>query len=223
MQNLKEKLARIINSKPDVLQFAKDRKYEESWIIPLSEKKPSEEEIDTYLTKNQFELLIVEFIWNSKDDDKRFVLTLFLDDKCKLKNKKTFIKIIFDLFYNYKSFYSFLETINNTIIGNDHLLNNVVDSVNLSIFNHWLSVGPVELWQKGDQYNFAVIKAKIKSRYNIEKTSLNYQGLLFRFNVDGKQNGPYYGVKTPCCRKEEKEWVIDYDKVDYWMKLMLEL
>jgi len=223
MNILKNVLEKIILTKPDILQFAKDRKYEEAWIVNLNEQKPSEQQIKNYLGKEKFETIIVEYIWNSKDDDSRFVLTLFLDKKCKLKDPKTFINISLELFYDYLDFYSFIKTLNNKIIGSEYLLMNSVDSVNLSVFYHWLSVGPVELWEKGKLYNLEEIKSKIKSRPEIEKTSLNYQGLLFRFNINGKENGPYYGIKTPCCDKLGEEWVIDYIKIDYWMKLMLGL
>lgn len=223
MSDLKNILEKIIHTKPDVLQFAKDRKYEEAWIINLSEPKPFEEQIKNYLDKNKFETIIVEYVWNSKDDDSRFVLTLFLDEKCKLKDQKKFIDINLKLFYDYSDFYSFIKTLDDKIIGSEYLLVNSVDSVNLSVFNHWLSIGPVELWEKGNLYNLEEIKSKIESRPEIKKTSLNYQGLLFRFNVDGKLNGPYYGIKTPCCTRVKNEWIIDYKKINYWIKLMLGL
>jgi len=38
---LKDKLSTIITSKPDVIQFAKDRKYEEAWIIPIKSVRPA--------------------------------------------------------------------------------------------------------------------------------------------------------------------------------------
>lgn len=222
MSNIKEMISKVIVTRPDTLQFAKDRKYEEAWIIGLNKSKPSEEEINTYIKKDKFETIIVEYIWNSEDDNNRFVLTLFLDRKCKLQDPKVFVDINLELFYHYSDFSSFITAINDKIIGLDYLLLNTVDSVNVSIFNYWLSVGPVDLWQKGDVYNLEQVKAKIQSRPEIEKTTLNYQGLLFRFNVQGTHNGPYYGIKTPCCNKIDNEWVIDHDKVDYWMKVMLD-
>jgi hypothetical protein len=166
MGKLKDTLSKIITVKPDILQFAKDRKYEESWIIPLTKTKPSEKEINDYLTNDKFELLIAEFIWNSNDNDKRFVLTLFLDKNCILKDNKTFINIILDLFYNYFNFDTCIEIINKKIIGSNYLLNNTVDSINISVFNHWLSVGPVELWERGSSYDLNQIKEKIESTRN---------------------------------------------------------
>jgi len=38
---LKTTLSKIINSAPDVIQFAKDRKFEEAWIILIFDGKPA--------------------------------------------------------------------------------------------------------------------------------------------------------------------------------------
>jgi hypothetical protein len=73
---LKEKLARIITTSPDVVQFSKDRKYEEAWIIKSSSARPLADEWKRYIDRD-IDMLIVEYVWNSEDDDKRFVLTLF--------------------------------------------------------------------------------------------------------------------------------------------------
>lgn len=220
---LKDKLTKIITSKPDVIQFAKDRKYEEAWIVPLSKGKPTDEEINKYLSKEKFEVIIVEYIWNSTDDNNRFVLTLFLDKKCTLQDPKKFIDICLSLFYDYSNFNYLVETIDSQIIGKSYLLTNEIDSVNLSVFNYWLSVGPVELWKQGDTFNLTLITQKIKKRPEIEITKLNYQGLLFRFNVSGNDDGPYYGIKTPCCDKQNDSWVVNHKKIDYWMKIMLKV
>ncbi len=80
MPQLLDILAPHLRNLPDTLQFAKDRKYEESWIISHNESPPSNKRIASYLDQNNYNLIIVEYIWNSKDDDKRFVLTVFLDD-----------------------------------------------------------------------------------------------------------------------------------------------
>jgi hypothetical protein len=221
MNTLKQLLSQEITTKPDTLQFAKDRKFEEAWIIQSNDMMPDEKVVAEYLLREKFEVLIVEYIWNSKDDDRRFVLTIFLDKKCKLQDPKEFINICLNVFYQYKNFSAFIDTVNHMVIGQDYLLNYPVESVNLSVFNHWMSVGPVDLWNSNMDIDVNLINQKIKLRPDIEKTVLNYQGLFFRFNLSGKLNGPYFGIKTPCCDKIGNEWVIDYEKVEYWMRLML--
>jgi len=221
MNTIKEILSQTITSKPDILQFAKDRKYEESWIIPSSQSRPATKEIEDYLSKDTFETIIVEYIWNSQDDNKRFVLTIFLDKNCKLKDSEKFISISLALFYDYRDFNTLITELDKQIIGNEYLLTSPVDAVNMSVFNHWLSVGPVDLWKKNESYNKDIVKSKIMTRPEIERTTLNYQGLLFRFNINGEYNGPYYGIKTPCCNKIGNEWIVNYDTIDYWMRMML--
>lgn len=216
-------LTKVIVSKPDIIQFAKDRKYEEAWIIPLESSKPSEQDISAYLNKNNYELLIVEYIWNSKIDNQRFVLTVFLDQNCQLRDHKIFVDLCLEMFFNYDTFANFIELFDQKIIGRPYLFLNSPEACNMSIFNYWLSVGPVDLWNKGEAYDFEAMKQKIQSRPEIEKTKLNYQGLLFRFNVSDKEKGPVYGLKTPCCKKVGDEWKVDYDLIDLWMKGILNI
>lgn len=218
---LRNKLIKIISGKPDTLQFAKDRKFEEAWTISISQSRPSTQEIDNYLQKEEFQTVIVEYMWNSNSDNERFILTLFLDKNCVLKDPKEFINLNLDNFYSYTDFLSLINFFDEQIVGHPYVLTNIPDSVNLSVFNYWLSVGPVELWTKGEKYNKETVIQRIKSRPEIEKTKLNYQGLFFRFNVDNKQSGPYYGIKTPCCRKIGDSWLIDLNTVDYWIKIFL--
>ncbi|OGK09107.1 hypothetical protein A2767_04825 [Candidatus Roizmanbacteria bacterium RIFCSPHIGHO2_01_FULL_35_10] len=173
------------------------------------------------MNKEKFDLLIVEYIWNSEDNDNRFVLTVFQDKNCQLQDKRKFIDLALDFFYQYSDCNNFIEKFDSEIIGQSHLFQSKPENINLSVFNYWLSVGPVELWQEGEEYNFEEIKNKIISRSEIEKTKLNYQGLLFRFNTKGNSEGPVYGLKTPCCDKKEGNWIINYQKVDYWIKTIL--
>lgn len=148
---------------------------------------------------------------------------MFFDKQCRLKKPDMLVNIALDLFYHYQNFSDLITSLDMQIIGSEYLLKDPVDSINMSVFNHWFSVGPVELWSKGNIYDLDGIKLKIAARPEIERTSRNYQGLLFRFNVDGEENGPYYGIKTPCCTKVGSQWVVDYKKVDFWIKRMLGL
>lgn len=220
--NLIQQLSSVITSKPDILQFAKDRKFEEAWAIQLNQKQPTEEEVKKYIEKEPFTVMIVEYVWNSEDDNRRFVLTFFLDKKCRLQDSLVFINMMIKQFYNYSNFSALIDILNKEVVGHPYLLEEMPEGVNLSVFNHWLSVGPIDLWKQGEEYDAPLVAEKIASRPDIEQTKLNYQGLFFRFNVSGSGSGPYYGVKTPCCKKISDTWYIDYEKVDRWMRLLLE-
>ena len=219
--SLKERLAKFITTSPDIVQFAKDKKYEEAWIIKSSAARPSTEECMKYLNKEKFELLIVEYVWNSQDDDKRFVLTLFQDKRAKMRDPQEFVKTSLDLFYKKLDFSTLMNTLDAEVIGKTYLLQNPVDAVTIGIFNYWFSTGPIDLWKAGDTFSEQMIRQKITARPDIEETRLNFQGLLFRFNVDGRYDGPFYGFKTPCCRKNGDSWIVDFPTIFRWMKFML--
>src|SRR5713101_3144237 len=138
-QTLKEKLAQFITTPPDVVQFAKDKKYEEAWIIKSSAVRPSPEECKKYLGKEKFKVLILEYVWNSEDDDKRFVLTLFQDERVKMRDPEEFVKTALDLFYNKSDFLSLMNRLDAEVIGKPYLLQDPVDAVSIGIFNYWFS------------------------------------------------------------------------------------
>jgi hypothetical protein len=218
---LKGRLAQYITTPPDIVQFAKDRKYEEAWIIRSSAPRPSDEERRKYLRKEKFDVLIVEYVWNSEDDDRRFVLTLFQDKHVKMRDPEKLVKASLDLFYTKLDFVSLMKALDTEVIGKEYLLQNRPDAAAIGIFNYWFSTHPVDLWKTGDQYSEREIRDRITARPDIQKTSLNFQGLLFRFNVDGRYEGPYYGLKTPCCKKDGNFWVVDFPKSFRWMEFML--
>jgi hypothetical protein len=221
-QALKEKLAQLITTSPDVVQFTKDRKFEEAWIIKNSAARPSPEECKNYLDKQNFKVLILEYVWNSQDDDKRFVLTLFQDERVKMRDPEKFVKTSLDLFYKKPDFLTLIDTLDADVIGKQYLLQGPVDAVSIGIFNYWFSTGPIDpLWKAGDKYREDTIREKITARPDIQKTRLNFQGLFFKFNVDGRYDGPYYGLKTPCCKKDGNFWVVDFPTTFRWMEFML--
>jgi hypothetical protein len=221
MPQILDILAPHLRNPPDTLQFAKDRKYEESWIISRNQSRPTNEEIASYVNCDEYVFLIVEYIWNSKDDDKRFVLTVFLDEKCKLKDPVQFVSCNLDMFSQYTDFEIFVKEFNDKIIGHDYLFQHSIEAVSIGIFNHWLSVGPLDLWEKDQPKEKNIIEKLINSRTEIKESLFNYQGLFFRFNFDENQVGPYYGIKSPCCTKNNNKWVVDINKVHYWMSRLI--
>lgn len=153
-----------------IIQFAKDGKYEESWIISLNENRPAKNKIKDYLNKDSYQKLIVEYIWGNNIDEERYVLTVIQDDACLEKNKYQFVKKCLDILYDRLSFENLINQIDQQIIGKGFLLKQLVQKVRLGIFNHWFSVGPIEIWNGGDNLNLNLIKEKIKSRPEIERS-----------------------------------------------------
>jgi hypothetical protein len=219
--SLKAGLAEHIRTAPDILQFAKDRNYEKAWIIKSPEARPSTAAIEKYLAREKFEVLIVEYVWNSDDDDNRFVLTLFQDERVRVRDRARFVQTSVDLFYEKLPFATLMNALDAKIIGKTYLLQEPVDAVSLGIFNYWFSTGPINIWEAGEEFNEATVRERITARPDIERTRRNFQGLLFKFNVHGDHDGPYYGFKSPCCKKDGDLWVVDFTKTSYWMQFMV--
>jgi len=143
--DIKIKLSKFITNSPQIIQFTKDAKYEDAWIIKLSEKVPSEQEIKNYIASDSFEELIVEYIWNPETDFERYVLTVVQDDGCVEQDKNAFFTKCLDLFYRNYSFGQLIGQIDSQIVGHPFLFQHPVQRVRLGVFNHWFSVGPIEL------------------------------------------------------------------------------
>lgn len=206
---------------PKILQFAKDGKFEESWIIKKDQFLLTDQEIDAYLNKEPYKQLIVEYIWNNDQDDKRYVFTLKLDDTCILKDHKEFIHICLELLNDSLDFKSIIQTLDEKVIGHPYLFSVPVDLIRMGIFNFWFSVGPVDLWKQGEDFSEQTTLSRLQSRPEIMKSTLNYQGLAFIFNSAGTQNGPNHILKTPCCKKIGNEWVVDKELTINNMKKFL--
>lgn len=221
--SLIQDISQSIKLPSDTIQFAKDGKYEEAWIISLDDIQPSDKEIKKYIESNDYKNLIVEYIWNQNIDEQRYVLTVIKDESCQEKNDIQFVQKCLNIFYQKLSFSETLKSIDKEIIGHEFLLKHPVQKVRLGIFNHWFSTGPIEMWNKGEKFNRAMIENKIKARPEIAKTKLNYQGLAFIYNFDGSFLGPYHVLKTPTCHKQNNEWIVDISLVCQNMKRIIEI
>jgi len=61
---------------PDKIQFAVDGKYENAWVIDINDPRPTEEQLQDYLIKEEFSELVVEYIWRSSDGENANVVTI---------------------------------------------------------------------------------------------------------------------------------------------------
>lgn len=214
----------IIQGAPDKIQFAKDGKYENAWVTRINDGRPTDEEIQGYLEREDFEDLIVEYLWRSHDGENANVVTLFHNDNLLVENRFDFMNLAFDAFYEYRNFGDYVNFIDKRVIGFDFLFKVPVDIVRAGVLNHWFSVGPVDLWRRGEAVPDAeTIKQKIAANPNLTPSQLNFQSLAFIFNFDKKLRGPYHVIKAPISRKTEKGWEIDMEKtaeqIKNWLKI----
>jgi hypothetical protein len=218
---IQKQINQEIKSPAQTIQFAKDGKYEKAWIIDSKDNRPNQSDIESYISREAFEKLIVEYIWNPNDDAGRFVLTVIQDETCELKDHEAFINSNLDILHDKRDFLTTVQAINSRIIGKDFLLESPAELIRLGVFNHWFSVGPIDLWKRGEILDKQVVEERINSRPEVKSSSLNFQGLAFIYNYDGELSGPYHILKTPCCRKDGKNWVVDNELVFEWMKKLV--
>ena len=218
--NIQDILSKHITSYPDTIQFAKDRKYEEAWIIRRKDGHPSTEEISAYVN-DSYKTLIVEYMWNSQESDKVFILTIFSDADNDLVKGKEFVEKTLELFASYKTFSTFITMYDQNIIGKQYLLRQPIDEINIGVFNHWFSVCPESLYLPKEIYSRDLIINKLLTRPDILSTNLNFQSLLFRINISGGYNGPHYGFKTPISIKEGDTWNVDTKQMIFWIETFL--
>lgn len=214
----------LISGKPDMIQFAKDGKYESAWKIMISDGRPTAEEIQSYLDAEEFNDLIVEYLWKSRDGENANVMTLFHNENMAVESNHDFINFSLDAFYDYTTFGDFKNYIDKRIIGFDFLFKSPVDVIRIGILNHWFSVGPVDLWKRGEvRPTLDQIRQKVLSNPKLNPSALNYQSLAFIFNFDKKLRGPYYVLKAPCSKKTESGWEVDFEKTEHYINSWLDI
>lgn len=210
---------------PDKIQFALDGKYENAWTIDINDPRPTEEQLQDYLIKEEFSELVVEYIWRSSDGENANVVTIGKNDNLLAKNSIDFMKLSLNVFYDYGNFDDFVNYIDRKIIGFDFLFKTPLDAIRVGVLNHWFSVGPVDLWRRGEVLpTLESIQTKVATNPRLTPTSLNYQTIAFIFNLDRKLRGAYHVIKAPAAKKTEAGWEIDceksYNLISNWVKLL---
>jgi hypothetical protein len=210
---------------PDKIQFAKDGKYEVAWVIDINDARPTEDQLQGYLAREEFNELVVEYIWRSNDGENANVVTIGHNNNLLAKNPIDFMNLSLDAFYGYRNFNDFVIFVDKRIIGFDFLFKTPVDAIRIGVLNHWFSVGPVDLWRRGEVVpTLDTVRTKISTNPKLSPTILNYQALAFIFNLDRKLRGPYHVIKAPAAQKTAAGWEIDYEKtygyINKWLAVL---
>ena len=213
------KIAKAISQKPFLLQIAKDDLWEDSWDIDLSKKLPSKEKINNYLDKKSFKTIAIEVIFKNNNDD-QFVLGLVFNSFLKIKTPTNFLEIIIREVNNFTDFQAFISKLNEILLGYNYILSGTSDLIRIGIFNHWFSVGPMLLWEKGweKSVNNKFLEERFLTKPEVVETNLNHQGMSFIYNPQNNQSGFRHWIKSPCSRFKNGKWILDKKTIKKYLR-----
>lgn len=209
----------IIDNKPFLIQVAKDEVWENTWSIDLSKKIPSRETIIEYLSQSHFKNIAVEALFVDGNNNV-FVLGLLFNYHLLAKTSLKFLQVFIEEASKFKSFTSFIQSLDKQLIGRNYLLQGDPDLIRIGVVNHWFSVGPCLLWEKGEPKEIALgkLEEKLQLKPDVVETTLNYQGMSFIFNYEEKTPGLCHWVKSPCSKKVDGIWKLDKKMILRFLK-----
>lgn len=205
-----DRVAKNIKSKPRTIQVAKDGKWEQAWIIEISQGSPSRTDIQGYLNREVYKDVSIEVVFD-EPQGQHFILGLTYNDHLHVKTAEEFLGVFTDACIRYVSFQSFIEKLNRQVVERDGLLAGSPDLIRIGIVNHWFTVGPCLVWQKGwpKEMSTAQLDQRLQTKPEVIETILNYQGMSFIFNIKGDAPGLCHWMKSPCSVKEGDLWRLD--------------
>ncbi len=210
-------ISKSIIVKPTSIQIAKDRKWENAWILPCSQQFPTEKKVETYLKSESFETIEVELVFEQSNG-----IRIFGIDHTKhllIPNPKDFILEIFKIVENYSDFISCIHLLDQSLIGNEYFLRQDPDLIRIGVVNHWFSVGPLLLWKKGQE---KIMKRSRLKQHFLEKpkvfsTHLNYQGMSFVMNLASQVPRTCHWIKAPCSTKVGNRWILNPTMIQLYL------
>lgn len=216
-----QSVAKSITTRPVLIQIAQNDVWEKTWDI-LPNTLSSAEEIDSYLSQNPSATISLEVIFTQPEGN--YILGICHNTSLLTKTPKEFLQTIFETISAYTDFSTFIHQLDNQLIGQDYLLSHDPDLIRLGIVNHWFSVGPLLVWQKGDPIisNKIALQDLLNSRPDIISTQLNYQGLAFITNPQNEAPGLRHWIKSPCSKKEESNWIVQSDMIAQYLSAWID-
>lgn len=203
-------VAQYIKSKPTSIQIAKDGKWEDAWIVDVTKVEPSLSDIKYYLSGSVYKEISVEAVFEEAGDGD-YILGLTFNNHLHVKTAESFLQMFISACLHFNTFHLFIDVLNRQVIGQNVLLTGDPDLIRIGIVNHWFSVGPCLVWQKGwsKEMSKAKLEERLQTKPEVIETKLNYQGMSFIFNVSGITPGLCHWMKSPCSRKGNGIWRLD--------------
>jgi len=213
-----ENISGCIRSKPTKVQIAKDDKWEDVWVIDLTQQAPSGDEIEKYLQSSSFQYVSIEVLFEQPDGV--YIFGMDHNDHILVKTPHDFLMTVIGIATTYTNFGSFLQELDRKLIGKSYLLHDEPYAIRIGVVNHWLSVSLCIVWQQG--WAKAImrdeLRQKLVSNPQLHKTKLNYQGMSFVVNLKGASPGLCHWMKSPCSTKEGEYWILSEEQVVNYIK-----
>lgn len=205
-----DEVANSIKSKPTSIQIAKDGKWEDAWIVDVTKVEPSPSDIKDYLARSVYKDIAVEAVFEGAGGE-HYILGLTFNNNLRVKTAESFLQSFISSCVQYDAFPSFIDRLNQQVIGQNVLMTGDPDLIRIGIVNHWFSVGPCLVWEKDwpKEMSKKKLEERLQTKPAVIETALNYQGMSFIFNVEGKEPGLCHWMKSPCSLKENGLWRLD--------------
>lgn len=202
-----------ISTKPTSMQVAKDGEWECSLKWQL-DKFPSS--LPTFL-RDAYQSLGAELFFDQPDGV--FVLGIEFRDRLKTPTEFEFVQAIHNVARQFPSFSEVLTHLNRNIVGTDTLLKDDPDIIRVGVVDHWFSVGPCEIWRKGEAKSISLesIQRRLDQHPLVNENSLNYQGMSFVFNIDAILPSLCHWIKSPCSVYDSQTWKVDTKKIAHFL------
>lgn len=212
-------ITKYIKDKPYFAQIAKDGVWESAFKINLTNPDFKDAKLQLYLMRKPFQNLDAELFFKDSDEEV-YVLGLTFNKKLLTQSSMEFITNIITLAKEFINFEDLINDLDATLIGKQYLFKGEPDLIRIGIVNHWFSVGPILLWQKGwkKEINNIILQERLSVKPEVVRTNLNYQGMSFIFNMNNSSPGVRHWIKSPCSKKMNGEWMLDEKKIIHYLK-----
>lgn len=195
-----------------MVQIAKDHKWEETWDID-PKGAISNDAIRTYLDAQPYESVAVELLF-ADTKETATILGVVYNNKFKVPDELAFIEAMIRVAKDYTTIERCIDTLEDIFFGERGiLLVGDPDLIRIGIVNHWFSVGPCCIWEKGQPrvMSYEVLDTDLASHPRVSKSSLNYQGISFLYNVNSFN--AYHWINVACGVPSHNEYIVDQDRV----------
>jgi len=213
-----DKINKYIVNKPSKIQIAKDDKWEEVWIIDLTKRLPTSEELREYLQSSSFNYVSIEMLFEQSDGI--YIFGMDYNDHLVVKTPFGFLMYVIGITHRFVDFNSFVQELSDKLIGKPYMFIDEADAIRIGVVNHWISVGLCIVWQKDwpKHIQLSELRKKLESNQKLYKTKINYQGMSFAVNLKGFSPGICHWIKSPCCDKKGDSWILSEQKIIQYLK-----